>query len=508
MVLGAQPPIFWIWFYWSYIGGFSVLFFLLFPIALLGAIFLLIISSAVISRFFLAIANIIHPPREGVFPRSTKDKDYCYWSLRAVIKKWPIWIARQLSIHYIETILLRIYGVKVGKMVSLHEGWVDTELIELGNDVRLGQGSLILSSFLANNKLILKKTVIEDGVIIGAHSVVFPGTKIEHNTILDSLSTTTVGQTLENEAVYRDSPCKKVFKNPHIKNENVFQEMVFRQHDKERYEEEDLREEAKELAVPFHLYISSGWAIIGFSYIIPGFLFYLYLFGLLEPYLFSIPITIISFTSLKNWIMIITLPVILICLYLLHLVFVAIFTRFFYSFADKRGPAQGIFDRNLNEESNVLDYYHFRSFLFKYPIFAFIRSPFPWLINWELRFLGSNKIGKGTVIEEAYLHSHIHLGKECYLGTFTHLTNHLVDGVYGEENLTFFGAEVEDNSIFEALTGTLPGTKVGKNSTFIPIGSTVKFDELKGDGIYFGFPAKKLTKEEKGRYLGDEFADE
>jgi hypothetical protein len=215
-----------------------------------------------------------------------------------------------------------------------------------------------------------------------------------------------------------------------------------------------------------------------------------------------------SFTSLENWIILITLPIVLISLYLLHLILVAFLTRIFYSFADKRGPEQGIFDRNLNKESNILDYYHFRSFLFKYPIFAFIRSPFPWLINWELQFLGSNKIGKGTVIEEAYLHSHIHLGKDCYLGTFTHLTNHLVDGVYGEENLTFFGANVEDNSIFEVLTGTLPGTKVGKNSTFIPIGSTVKFDELKGDAIYFGFPAKKLSQEDKRRYLGVDFEDE
>ena len=83
--------------------------------------------------------------------------------------------------------------------------------------------------------------------------------------------------------------------------------------------------------------------------------------------------------------------------------------------ADKRGPNQGVFDRNLDESSKALNYYHFRSFLFKYPISAVIRSPFPWLLNWELRFIGSNKVGKGTVFEDSFFHSHINFGDNCYI---------------------------------------------------------------------------------------------
>lgn len=504
MIFGAQPSLIWIWFYWNVFGGFSILFFLLFPFALILAIFLLIISSALLSKFLLVITNIIHAPQEGVFKRDKNEKDYCFWSLRAVIKKWPIWITRQLSIYFIEILLLKIYGIPVGKNTSLQEGWVDTEFLEIGDNVRLGQGSLILSSLIAENKLILKKTKINDDVIIGMHSVIFPGTNIESNTILDALSTTNVNQTLDENSIYRGSPCEKVFKNPQIDNKDTFENLIFKEKDENRYDQGMLKEEAKELTVPFHLYISSGWFIIGFSFIIPGFLFYIYIFGLFEPQILSQPINFQSLISVKNWIILFTLPVVFISLYLFHLFFVALFTRIFYSFADKRGPDQGVFDRNLNEESKALDYYHFRSFLFKYPIFAFIRSPFPWLINWELRFLGSNKIGKGTVIEESYLHSHINLGEDCYLGTYTHLTNHLVDGVYGEENLTFFGAQIANDSIFEALTGTLPGTKAGKGTTFLPIGSTVKLDELKGDAIYSDFPAKKLNKKEKMDRLGDE----
>jgi hypothetical protein len=143
----------------------------------------------------------------------------------------------------------------------------------------------------------------------------------------------------------------------------------------------------------------------------------------------------------------------------------------------------------------------------KYPVFAFSRSPFPWLLNWELKFLKSNKIGKGTVLEETFLHSHIDFGKNTYLGTSSHITNHLVDGVYGSENLTFIGAKIDDNSVFNAITGGLPGTEVGKDSTLLPSCTTIKFDKLGSNGIYAGFPAIRLSKEQIEKILGGEFSE-
>ena len=173
--------------------------------------------------------------------------------------------------------------------------------------------------------------------------------------------------------------------------------------------------------------------------------------------------------------------------------------------ADKRGPNQGVFDRNLDETSKALDYYHFRSFLFKYPIFAFIRSPFPWLLNWELRFIGSNKVGKGTVFEDTFFHSHINFGKNCYIGTFSHISNHMVDGVYGEENLTFFGVEIGNNCVFSLSNGAMPGLEMENNSTILPLSATMKFDKLGENGIYGRFPAKRLKKEEIDNFTGGEY---
>ncbi|MFX1411407.1 MAG: hypothetical protein ACFFA6_13735 [Promethearchaeota archaeon] len=503
--MSAQPSILWFWYFWQYFPKLDMMFYILFPIVFFISVIILIISSIIVAKIFLSFINLIHKPREGIFHRNKTDKDYCYWSLRSLIKKWPIWLARQLSLPLLEILVFKILGVKTSFSNSLNEGWIDCEFVEFGKNVKIGQGSLIMSNLIVQDKLIIKKVIIEDRVIIGAHSVVLPGTTIESNTILDVISMTIVNQHLESNSVYRGVPAKKMEDDKFHSDLKGLESLIFEQPMEKKLQEEDLRAHAKELSVPFHFYIITGWIIIGCSFIIPGFLFILFLFGFLIPNILTISLSLELLLNLTVIMILFLIPIILIGIYLLHLFFIALFTKWFYKLADKRGPAQGVFDRNLDESSTVLDYYHFRSFLLKYPVFAFIRSPFPWLINWELRFIGSNKIGKNTIFEDTFFHSHINFGTNCYIGTFAHISNHLVDGVYGEENLTFFGVNLGNECVFSASNGAMPGLEVENNSTILPMCATIKFDKLGANGIFGGFPAKRLKKDDTIKYLGGDF---
>ncbi|MEJ2250354.1 MAG: DapH/DapD/GlmU-related protein [Candidatus Lokiarchaeota archaeon] len=120
--------------------------------------------------------------------RETSNKDYCYWSIRNTIKKWPIWLSHKFPFPFLDNICLKVFGVKTKFSNSLFEGWIDTEFIDIGNNVVLGQGSIIQSSIVIGNLLIIRKTKIGDNVRIGAHSVVMPGTKIGNNSILAASS--------------------------------------------------------------------------------------------------------------------------------------------------------------------------------------------------------------------------------------------------------------------------------------------------------------------------------
>jgi len=505
ITLSAQPAIFWFWLLWQLFPPPAMWFYALFPVFLIVGLVILIFSSIITSKIFLFFINLIYKPKEGVFERSTSDRDYRYWSLRSVVRKWPAWLVRHLNLPLFETIAFKILGIKTSFSCALNEGWVDCEFVEIGKNVKIGQGSVIMSNILIQDKLIVRKVVIKDNVVIGVHSVVTPGTIIESNAILDSISMTAINQHLKPNSIYSGIPAEIIEQNNPIMEKKKLENEIFEKIVEATYNEEDLKLHSKDLTVPFHFYVITGWLIIGGSYIAPAFLFLLYIYGFFIPNVFSNPITLNIF---QNWTIITYLlitPIIIVGIYIFHLFFVALFAKWFYKRAKKRGPKEGIIDRNLDEQSTQMDYYHFGSFLMKYPIFSVIRSPFPWLIRWELNFMGTVRSGKGTIYEEGYyLHSLIDCGKNCYFGTFAHITNHLVDGVYGTENLTFYGAKIGDNCIFSSLMGGLPGLEIGDNVTFLPMGTTIKYDKIGSDGIYSFFPAKRLSKEEIENLTGGE----
>ncbi|MFX0154808.1 MAG: hypothetical protein ACFE9Q_09800 [Candidatus Hodarchaeota archaeon] len=202
-----------LWFIWRLYEPKFIQFLFFLPIL----IFIMYLTSVFVSLFFakllLVIINLIHKPREGVFLRHHSDKDFRYWSLRSTIKKWPLWLSHKFPFPFLDNICLKVFGIKTTFSNSLFEGFIDTEFIEFGKHVVVGQSAIIQSAVIVGNLFILRKTVIEDNVVIGAHSVVMPGTHIKRNSILAGSSMTTVGQELEEGWVYLGGPAKKFKKN-------------------------------------------------------------------------------------------------------------------------------------------------------------------------------------------------------------------------------------------------------------------------------------------------------
>ncbi len=215
------PIILQFWLYWHFLwdyGDPSAIpqkpsrpfhFYTFLPIALFLWYIELVLISLVFARIMFSIVNAIHKPKEGVFLRDKSDKDYRYWCIRNMIKKWPLWLAHKFPFPFLDNVCFKMFGVKTTFHNSLFEGWVDTEFIKFGKNVVIGQGSHIQSSIIVGHLLIIKKTVIEDDVRIGTHSVVMPGTHIGKRAVLGTLSLTTVGQKLEEGWIYQGNPAKK-----------------------------------------------------------------------------------------------------------------------------------------------------------------------------------------------------------------------------------------------------------------------------------------------------------
>jgi len=173
----------------------------------------LVLVSLAVAKILLGIVSSIHKPREGVFQRDISDKDYRYWSIRNTIKRWPVWLAHKFPFPFLDNLCFKAFGVKTKFSNSLFEGWVDTEFIECGDNVVVGQGTTVQSTAIVGNLFIIRKTIIEDNVRIGAHSFVMPGTHIGKNSVLAANSVTTIGQVLKDNWIYVGIPAKEFKEN-------------------------------------------------------------------------------------------------------------------------------------------------------------------------------------------------------------------------------------------------------------------------------------------------------
>lgn len=204
------PVLYELWGYWQFLFYWKPIHFYVFlPFLCLAMYLTMVFTSLLLAKLLLNIVNAIHKPHEGVFLRDRSDKDYRFWSVRSTIKRWPVWLAHKFPFPFLDNLCFKIFGVKTKFSNSLFEGWVDCEFIEFGNNVAVGQGSIIQSAAICGNFLIIRKTIIEDNVRIGSHCIVMPGTHIKRNCILTAHSITTVNQELEEGWIYSGIPAEK-----------------------------------------------------------------------------------------------------------------------------------------------------------------------------------------------------------------------------------------------------------------------------------------------------------
>ena len=80
------------------------------PLFLVVSFFIFLFTALFWSALFLKIINLFYTPREGIFPRDKHNRAYRYWSLRAVVKKFPLWISHNSPIPWADNLAFRLFG--------------------------------------------------------------------------------------------------------------------------------------------------------------------------------------------------------------------------------------------------------------------------------------------------------------------------------------------------------------------------------------------------------------
>ncbi|MEJ2296173.1 MAG: hypothetical protein P8Y23_15580 [Candidatus Lokiarchaeota archaeon] len=255
----------------------------------------------------------------------------------------------------------------------------------------------------------------------------------------------------------------------------------------------------EEINLQYHWYMPIFFIIFFGSILIPALLLIIYVEFFYLPYFLNSSNIILMFTHIEPIVASIFMPFVIIGCYLIHILFVGLITRWFWHITEKRSPSKdGIIPRNI--PSKTLNYYHIRSFMIKYPKNAVLRGPFPWLINWLYNFVGSNKIGTGTTIEEQFgADKFVETGENCYIGVNSGFSSHAVEGIFG--NISYAKIKLGDNVTTAGLNCLAPGVDIKHNSVLFPLAGATKYNTLKENNYYFGVPLRKIFTKKVLSYL-------
>jgi carbonic anhydrase/acetyltransferase-like protein (isoleucine patch superfamily) len=183
---------------------------LLVPLNLYGNMFLFAFTIMFFSAGLFKLLNWIHPPREGVFEKGSKDWKYMH--RRFWVAYFPIWLARALPLPWIDIVFYRFFGIRIGKNVVLYEGYIDPVFVEIGDFTMASLHICIFSHLIYQDKIVIKKVRIGKHCIVGPQSIISPGTTMRDGSVLGANSYTWIGQELEGDLIHVGIPASKTFK--------------------------------------------------------------------------------------------------------------------------------------------------------------------------------------------------------------------------------------------------------------------------------------------------------
>lgn len=181
------------WWYWFLV-----------PLNVYGNIFLFFAITTLFSAFIFKLLNYIYPPREGIFHKGTKDWKYMH--RRFWTAYFPIWCARAIPFPWSDIIVYRFFGVKIGKSVVAYEGYIDPELIEIGDNSMTSLNVGIFSHLIYHDKIVIKRIKIGKNCIVGPHTITTPGTILNEGAVLGANSYTEPDQVLEGNLIHIGTP--------------------------------------------------------------------------------------------------------------------------------------------------------------------------------------------------------------------------------------------------------------------------------------------------------------
>lgn len=447
-------------------------FFLLIPIGI-GFFFLLLFISLLVTIIAMKFCNRAFPPHEGSFDLDLSVKDIRGWMYRRTIKSFALLLFGLVKINTLKVLMLRSFGIKIGKNVKLYGMVIDDPFIEIGDNFILGRRAVIAGHLYDHIKLTFNKTIIGNNCIIEPVAGAV-GATLGDNTIIKHGCGALRGQRTRGNGIFKGVPMSRVGNYSDLTPEEV-QEIhdLVDLYNKRDIDEEKLRP-IKINSWKFNIY-KMLMVIVGLLAVAGiGLLYYFTLFQLLYFQLGGflgvfLALVLIPFFILMG-IVFFVLPII---------------------FITKKIVTPSVPEGEYELDSAEASEWKFKYLVKKFCLSVIHSTPFAILDVFVLMYLG-NKIGKNCVIKEGLVDpEYLDLGDYVIISALSRVhTHNIIDG-----KLVLKGIKIGDKVVLGGVSHLDVGAEVGENS-LLGIATYVKPNKkLKPNALYMGKPAIKYPKD-------------
>ena len=180
------------------LGDYYVLFNLFFFLFLYG------FYSIVAIRVMLKVK----PFKEGTYLMT--DNTFTYWKLFTVICEFGKGALLPFTTLFTRPLIVSLFGAKIGKNIALGGQLVDQQMITIGDEVIVGQDSVITAHTINSGSITLSPIVIADRATIGVHVVLMSGVKVGECAVIAAGSVVPPNTQISPNELWGGIPAKKI----------------------------------------------------------------------------------------------------------------------------------------------------------------------------------------------------------------------------------------------------------------------------------------------------------
>jgi acetyltransferase-like isoleucine patch superfamily enzyme len=173
--------------------------FLTFILLLVIHISLCVLATRLLMLFF--------PIIEGEF--AIKSREVARWQAQAVVALMSSIYFEPFIPFFIKPTWYRLFGAKIARGVNIGGKLLDCSLTELNSGSGVGQDALVLGHWVAGDRCRIGRVIVGKNAMIGARSLIFPGTKIGEGTTIGAMSLLTSNQVIPPNEVWLGIPARK-----------------------------------------------------------------------------------------------------------------------------------------------------------------------------------------------------------------------------------------------------------------------------------------------------------